>query len=167
MKNPLLLCDFYKCVHSEQYPANITRIYSPYTPRMSRLDDVNKVTYFGGQAFVKEYLIKFFNENFFNRTEEEVVSEYERVLNYTLGAGTFNSDKICKLHKLGYLPIAMYAVPEGTRTKVGVPQSVFVNTHPDFAWLTNTLETMYSCYMWHIQTSAEVGYRYRKIVQKY
>ena len=167
MYNPLLMIDFYKAVHSEQYPQDIRRIYSPYTPRMSRLSDTDKVTYFGGQAFCKEYLIKAFNEYFFNRPEEEVVEEYNRVLTYTLGPGTYNPEKVRALHKLGYLPIAMYAVPEGTRTKIGVPQSVFVNTHADFAWLTNTLETAYSCFMWHIQVSAEVGYRYRQIVQKY
>lgn len=167
MYNPLLMIDFYKAVHSEQYPGDMTLCYSPYTPRMTRLKDTDHVTYFGGQMFAKSYLINAFNEHFFNRSEDEVVAEYNRVLTYTLGPGTYNPDKVRKLHRLGYLPIAMYAVPEGTRTKIGVPQSVFVNTHPDFAWLTNTLETAYSCFMWHIQTSAEVGYRYRNIVQKY
>ena len=164
---PLLMIDFYKAVHSEQYPDNMTMCYSPYTPRMSRLKDVDAVTYFGGQMFAKEYLIKTFNQYFFNRSEEEVVAEYNRVLTYTLGPGVYNPEKIRKLHRLGYLPIAMYAVPEGTRTKIGVPQSVFVNTRREFAWLTNTLETAYSCFMWHIQVSAEVGRRYRTIVQKY
>jgi nicotinamide phosphoribosyltransferase len=165
--NPLLMIDFYKATHAEQYPEDMKLIYSPYTPRMTRLKDTDKVTYFGGQMFAKEYLINAFNELFFSRPEEEVVAEYERTLTYTLGPGSYTSDKIRNLHRLGYLPIAMYAVPEGTRTKVGVPQSVFVNTDPDFAWLTNTLETAYSCFMWHIQISAEVGYRYRQIVEKY
>lgn len=165
--NPLLIIDFYKAVHSEQYPKNITMIYSPYTPRMTRLNDTDHVIYFGGQMFAKHYLIDTFNKYFFNRPEEEVVEEYNRVLTYTLGPNSYNSEKVRKLHKLGYLPIAMFTVPEGTRTKIGVPQSVFVNTHPDFAWLTNTLETAYSSFMWHIQISAEVGYRYRQIVQKY
>lgn len=167
MYNPLLMIDFYKATHAEQYPEGMTKIYSPGTPRMSRLADVDKVVYFGGQAFCKEYLIKAFNENFFSRSEEEVVAEYDRVLTNTLGPGTYNSEKVRKLHRLGYLPIAMYAVPEGSNTAIGVPQSVFVNTHPDFAWLTNTLETAFSAYIWHIQISAEVGKRYRKIVEKY
>lgn len=167
MYNPLLMIDFYKATHAEQYPDGMTMIYSPGTPRMSRLADVDSVVYFGGQAFCKEYLIKNFNENFFNRPEEEVVAEYNRVLSHTLGPGAYNDEKIRKLHRLGYLPIAMYAVPEGTSTAIGVPQSVFVNTHPDFAWLTNTLETAFSAYIWHIQISAEVGKRYRRIVEKY
>lgn len=167
MYNPLLMIDFYKATHAEQYPEGMTMIYSPGTPRMSRLADINEVTYFGGQAFCKEYLIKAFNENFFAKSEEEVVNEYNRVLAATLGPGTYNAEKIRKLHRLGYLPIAMYAIPEGMSTKIGVPQSVFVNTDPDFAWLTNTLETAFSAYIWHIQISAEVGKRYRKIVEKY
>lgn len=167
MYNPLLMIDFYKATHAEQYPEGMTMIYSPGTPRMSRLADVTEVSYFGGQGFCKEYLIKAFNEYFFSKSEVEVVGEYNYVLSHTLGPGTYNAEKIRKLHRLGYLPIAMYAVPEGMSTAIGVPQSVFVNTHPDFAWLTNTLETAFSAYIWHIQISAEVGKRYRKIVQKY
>lgn len=165
--NPLLMIDFYKATHAEQYPDGMTMIYSPGTPRMSRLPDIDEVTYFGGQGFCKEYLINTFEFEFFSRSEEEVVAQYNRILTNTLGPGTYNDEKIRKLHRLGYLPIAMYAVPEGMSTKIGVPQSVFVNTHPDFAWLTNTLETAFSAYIWHIQISAEVGKRYRKIVQKY
>ena len=161
------MIDFYKATHAEQYPKGMTRIYSPGTCRLSRLKDIDKVTYFGGQAFAKEFLIKTFNEYFFNRSEDEVVKEYNRILTYTLGEGTYSDEKIRRLHQLGYLPIAMYTIPEGMSTKIGVPQSVFVNTHPDFAWLTNTLETAYSAFIWHIQISVEVGKRYRKIVEKY
>ena len=167
MYNPLLLVDFYKCVHSEMYPKNITKIYSPGTPRLSRLNDVKELVYFGGQGFIKEYLIKAFNENFFNRSEDEVIAEYDRILTYTLGEGTYNNSKIRALHRLGYLPIEVFTIPEGMSTAIGVPQSVFVNTHPDFAWLTNTLETCYSAFIWHIQVSAEVGRRYRKVVEKW
>jgi nicotinamide phosphoribosyltransferase len=48
-----------------------------------------------------------------------------------------------------------------------VPQIEITNTHPDFVWLVNTIETLLSCTVWHTQVSAEVGYRYRKIVDKY
>lgn len=167
MYNPLLMCDFYKCVHAEQYPEDIALIASPYIPRMSRLEDTDHVTFFGCQAFCKEFLERAFQDYFFNRPEEKVMLEYNRILNATLGAGSYDSQKIRDLHRLGYLPIEVYAVPEGTRTKIGVPQSMFVNTHKDFAWVTNALETAYQSYMWHIQVSAEVGVRYRKIVDKY
>ena len=167
MYNPLLLIDFYKACHAEQYPAGMTKIYSPGTPRLSRLKDVEEVTYIGGQAFSKEYLIKAFNDCFFSLPEEEVINQYKRIMINTLTKDESRADKIRDLHRLGYLPIALYTIPEGMATAIGVPQSCFVNTHPDFAWLTNTLETLYSCYIWHIQIAAEVGKRYRKIVDKY
>ena len=165
--NPLLLIDFYKSTHHEQYPKGLTKMVSYYTPRMSRLKDVDTITFFGLQAFIKEYLIDGFDTMFFNRSEDEVVAEYERILDYTLGKGAYESQKIRDLHRLGYLPLEISAVPEGMRTKVGVPQIEITNTHPDFVWLVNTIETMLSCTMWHTQISAEVGYRYRQIVNKW
>lgn len=62
--NPLLCLDFYKTCHAEQYPKGLTRMVSYYTPRMSRLADTDKVTMFGLQAFIKEYLIDGFNKYF-------------------------------------------------------------------------------------------------------
>ena len=167
LTNPLLMIDFYKATHSEQYPKGLTRMVSYYTPRMSRLGDVDKVTLFGLQAFIKEYLIEGFNTYFFNRPVEEVVAEYTRTLDYTMGKGSYDATKITKLHGLGYLPLQISALPEGTRSNIGVPQIEITNTHSDFVWLVNTIETLLSCTMWHTQVSAEVGYRYRKIVDKY
>lgn len=164
--NPLLMIDFYKATHHEQYPAGLTKMVSYYTPRMSRLDDTDHLVQFGAQAFVR-MLNEMFQKEFFDRTEDEVVAEYGYVLDNTLGAGAFEVQKIRDLHRLGYLPLEISAVPEGTRTKIGVPQIEITNTHPNFVWLVNTIETLMSCTMWHTQVSAEVGYRYRQIVQKY
>lgn len=165
--NPLLLIDFYKATHHEQYPVGLTKMVSYYTPRMSRLDDVDHVAFFGLQAFIKEYLIEGFQRNFFDRPLHEVVNEYNRILTYTLGPGTYEDQKIIDLHDLGYLPLEIRAVPEGKRTKIGVPQIEISNTHPNFVWLVNTIETLLSCTMWHTQVAAEMGYRYRKVVDKW
>jgi len=165
--NPLLLLDYYKTTHNEQYPQGITKIVSYYTPRMSRISDENELIMFGLQAFIKEYLIRSFNENFFGKPKDKVLVEYKRVLDNTLGKGIVNYDKIGKLHDLGYLPIEIKALDEGTRVPVKVPMFEISNTHKDFAWLVNTLETALSCSLWHTQISANVGYRYRQIVNKY
>ncbi|MCL2863880.1 MAG: nicotinate phosphoribosyltransferase [Methanimicrococcus sp.] len=165
--NPLLLLDYYKTTHNEQYPKGITKIVSYYTPRMSRISDEDKLVMFGLQAFIKEYLIRSFNENFFGRPKEEVLAEYKRVIDHTLGAGIVNYEKIEKLHDLGYLPIEIKAIDEGERVPVKVPMFEITNTHKDFAWLVNTLETAMSCSLWHTQVSANVGFRYRQIVNKY
>lgn len=165
--NPLLLIDFYKATHAEQYPKDIKRLVSYYTPRMSRLQDTDKVTFFGLQYFIQEYLVKGFNENFFSRPKEEVMNEYRRIIDHTLGKDSAGYDKIAALYDLGYLPLQIAAVPEGTRTKIGVPQLMITNTHPDFAWLVNTIESAISATLWHAQVSAEVGVRYWNIVKPY
>ena len=165
--NPLLLLDYYKTTHDKQYPKGITKIVSYYTPRMSRISDENELVMFGLQAFIKEYLIRSFNQHFFGRSKEEVLAEYKRVIDNTLGKNIVNYDKIEKLHDLGYLPIEIKAIEEGTRVPIKVPMLEITNTHPDFAWLVNTLETALSCTLWHTQISANVGYRYRQIVNTY
>lgn len=165
--NPLLMIDFYKACHHSQYPKGLTKMVSYYTPRMSRLDDVDKVAMVGLQIFLTN-LKETFDTQFFSRPKEEVLNEYALVMDITLGEGAYGgTERIGKLHDLGYIPLLFSAVPEGTRTAIGVPQIEITNTHPDFVWLVNTIETLLSCSMWHTQVSAEVGYRYRQIVDKY
>lgn len=122
--SPLLCLDFYKTAHAEQYPAALTKMVSYYTPRMTRLADTKKVTMFGLQAFIQEYLIEAFNTHFFDRSLDEVLAEYKRVLNNTIGTDGVGVERLTALHKLGYLPLEIRAVPEGTRTSIHVPQMV-------------------------------------------
>ena len=71
--SPILLKDGYKVGHKFQYPAGTTLVYSNLTPRKSRSADVDEIVFFGLQYFVKEYLIRQFDEEFFERPKEEVV----------------------------------------------------------------------------------------------
>lgn len=163
---PLLLLDYYKTTHQAQYPKGITKLVSYLTPRMSRVH-FDKIVQFGVQYFVKEYLIDYFNKNFFNKDKGEVLAEYDRILGATIGKGTYNLYNIAALHDLGYLPIQIRAIPEGTIVPMKVPVIEIMNTHPDFAWLVNTIETLMSCTLWHGMVSANVGYMYRQIANKY
>ena len=165
--NPMLLCDFYKTVHSDMINPKMTKSMSYYTPRMSRVNRWDKVVMFGVQMFCKTWLIDYFNDNFFGLEEEEVVREYTRVLDATLGKGIYGTEKIRKLHRLGYLPIEIIALPEGTMVPVHVPMFGITNTHDDFAWLPQALESLISAEMWYPQITATVGKTYRDIVNKY
>lgn len=165
--NPLLLLDFYKTTHCEQYPKGITRVVSYFTPRMSRLDGQDHLIMFGLQGYIKTYLMRSFEENFFDRPLTEVIEEYKRIIDNTLGENIVDYNKIKELHRLGYLPIQIKALDEGTRVPIKVPMFEITNTHPDFAWLVNTLETALSCSLWHPMISANVGDMYRQIVNEY
>lgn len=165
--NPMLLIDFYKAVHAEMLPEGITKSVSYYTPRMSRVKRWDKVVMFGLQGFIKTYLIDYFNEEFFKRPFADVMFEYKRIMDASLGEDTYNIGKIINLHKLGYLPIEIVALPEGTRVPIHCPMFGITNTHPDFAWLPQALESLISAETWHPQLAATVGYTYREIVNHY
>ena len=165
--NPMLLIDYYKAVHAEMLPQKMTKSVSYFTPRMSRIDRWDKVVMFGLQGLIKTYLIDYFNKEFFERPFEEVIAEYKRVLDHTLGQKVYGIEKIEKLHRLGYLPIEIVALPEGTRVPVHVPMFGITNTHPDFAWLPQALESLISAESWHPMLAATVGFTYREIVNRY
>lgn len=162
-----LLCDFYKVSHKDQYPQGTEVIYSTWTPRTSRIKGVNHAVAFGIQAFVKEYLIKYFNDNFFNRPLEEVIDEYKRVIKFTLGKEEVGTTHIEELHRLGYLPIKIKAVKEGTLVPIKTPMMTMENTEPKFFWLTNYLETLMSTMLWQPSTSATTALEYRKILERF
>lgn len=145
----------------------MTKSVSYFTPRSSRIDRWNGVVNFGLQAFCKTWLIDYFNENFFNKTEEEVVAEYARVMDNTLGKGLCDYEKIKKLHRLGYLPIEVVSLPEGVIVPIHCPIFGITNTHPDFAWLGQALESLISAEMWYPMVCATVGHTYREIVDKW
>lgn len=163
---PMLMTDYYKTCHMTQFSPKITKLVSYLTPRMSRVHD-DKLVFFGLQSFIKTYLIDCFNNEFFNIPEDEVCAEYERVLKHTLGEGAYSVDKIRVLHKLGYLPIEIKALPEGTRTPMHVPMLEISSTHSEFPWVGQFLESLLSAYIWHPMVAANVGYWYRDIVNKY
>lgn len=174
--NPLLLTDFYKIHHTKMYPEGMTKLYSNFTPRKSRIPGVDKVVVFGIQHFIKEYLIKKFNKSFFHLTMRERVKDpnnYEWIsckqkeINEYKRHCNVNTDHIEALWDLGYLPIEIKALDEGTLCPIGVPCMTITNTHPDFGWLVNYLETLLSCCLWQSITSATIAYEYKKILTKY
>lgn len=163
-----LLCDFYKTSHKAVYPKGTEIIYSTFTPRSNKYFPIaNEVVVFGIQGFVKKYLVDYFNENFFKRLKNEVVNEYNRIIKFTLGEQYVDSGHIEKLHDLGYLPIKLKALKEGTLAPIKVPVMTIENTHSDFFWLTNYLETLISTEIWQPMTSATISHQYRKLFDEY
>ena len=173
--NPLLYVDSYKIHHTKMYPEGMTKLYSNFTPRKSRISGIESVVTFGLQHFIKEYLIKKFNDDFFQLDlkntykanlwsfdiiRKKIINEYKRHCNV-------DTKHIEDLWDLGYLPIEIKALDEGTLCPIGVPMLTITNTHPDFGWLVNYLETLISCMLWQPITSATIAYEYKKILNKY
>lgn len=163
---PILLKDGYKVGHIFQYPKDTTLVYSNLTPRSSRVPGVDKVVAFGFQYFVLEYLVRQFDQMFFGQPIGQVMAEYKRRIDNYLGPGlTF--DHIASLHKLGYLPLHIKAVPEGQLVPLRMPVLTIRNTKPEFFWLTNMLETLLSNSLWQAMTSATTAFNYRKVFEDF
>lgn len=159
-----LLCDFYKIAHRPMYPKNTTLVYSTWTPRASRVPGINGVVVAGNQAFIKEWLMDYFRENFFSRPKADIVAEYARVIKYTLGDPHPDTSHIEELHDLGYLPLLIKALPEGTVVPIRTPVLTIQNTVDKFFWLTNYVESLASCELWPFYTSATTAHEYRKLL---
>ncbi|MCC6370382.1 MAG: nicotinate phosphoribosyltransferase [Bacteroidia bacterium] len=165
--NPLMLIDFYKADHRRQYPEGTEMVYSNFTPRKSRLAENDKLVFFGLQYFVKEYLIKQWNEGFFNLPKEKVLADYKRRMDNALGKDSIPIEHISDLHDLGYLPLVVKGLPEGTIVNPKIPVVTVYNTQPRFFWLTNYLESLMSAILWKPSTSATTAFQYRKTFNEY
>lgn len=166
--NPETQIDGYKVDHRRQYPEGTETIVSNFTARGTRREDKNvKIVFFGLQYFIKKYLIKGWNENFFALPVEEVVTRFKRRINNYLGPNQVGDQHIRDLHALGYLPIQILALPEGTAHKLRVPSLVIFNTVDEFFWLTNYLETILSTTIWGPCTTATTAHQYKKLLKKY
>lgn len=163
-----LLADFYKLSHRKQYPKGTTKVYSTLTPRSNKYAPYSdEIVWFGLQYFIKEYLIDRFNKDFFSKPKDEVISEYSRLVEFSLGKQYTETKHIEELHDLGYLPIKISTLPEGSLVPMRVPVMTIENTHDDFFWLTNFLETILSTSIWLPTTSATLAYSYRKVLNDY
>lgn len=167
MISAILMHDAYKADHRRQYPEGTTKVYSNLTPRISRIKGIDSVVVFGIQYFVKDYLGRRFNESFFKKPKEEIVAKYKRRMDNALGLDAIDTKHIEALHDLGYLPIHLKALPEGSICPLRIPMLTITNTDDNFAWLPNFLETILSNVLWHPTTSATIAYEYRKLLTKY
>lgn len=163
----MLLCDFYKISHRAQYPKGTERVYSTWTPRISRIPEIEEIVVFGLQAFIKKYLIEYFNEHFFQRPKDEVVAEYSRIIKHTLGVKEPETQHIERLHDLGHLPLIINGLPEGTVVPLRTPVMTIENTAHEFFWLTNYVESLASCELWKASTSATIAHAFRTMLDAY
>lgn len=165
--------DSYKLSHKGFMNEGTTAIYSNFTPRTGKHFPVlkdrwdNKVVVFGVQSFIKEVLIDEWNTNFFRKPKDQVIGEYKRLFDFYLGKDVVPTSHFEQLHDFGYLPLSINCLPEGSLCPIGVPILTVYNTHPDFAWLTNYIETVMSCELWKPMTVATIIREYRRLVNDF
>ena len=157
--NPLLRTDSYKISHVMMFPEGTEKVYSNFTSRGSRVEGVNHTVHFGLQAYLRNLTDSF--DDFFAAPKEDVLKNYRDVTSTFVAPG-FTYDHIEALHDLGYLPLRFSGAPEGHLIPIKVPSVTIENTHPDFAWLTNYIESDLSAAIWHPSTSATLAWTVRR-----
>lgn len=162
--------DFYKTGHHRMLPAGTEYIYSNLTPRSPRLahalpDSDHRMVFFGLQRFIKECLIEQWNQTFFRQPEQEVLAQLRRRIDGAIGPGAADVEGFRALHRLGYLPLLIKALPEGARVPMQVPSLTIINTDPRFPWLTNYLESVLLAELWKPCVNASTAFEFRRLLQ--
>ena len=171
-ESPIVFADFYKVSHISMYDKRSEIVQDNMTPRNAKYfihfaDNDHRVMMAGLQGFIKWFLIDMFNENFFKKSKEEAIAQYKEICDLSIGPDMVETWGFEKLHDLGYLPLEIRSLPEGTLSPVQVPLFTIQNTHPDFYWLPNFLESVISSETWKTITTATTFWQYRKLSEKW
>lgn len=163
----MLMADTYKNTNPDAMPEGLIKLTSYITPRKSMFKNIDKVVFFGLQGFIQEFLIDLVNETFFKRDKEEVLAEYKSYLDTQIGEQSYDLSRIAALHDIGYLPIKMKALPEGSLVNMGVPCIELTNTHPDFAWVVQWIECIAQSELFGTCNWATMAHEYRKLANDF
>ncbi|MBO1087159.1 nicotinate phosphoribosyltransferase [Enterococcus mundtii] len=163
-----LATDCYKFSHKSLYPQGTEEVYSNMTPRRnSYFPWSDKYVSVGSEMFVGRFLIDYWNKNFFELAKEEVVSDFELMLNAGGLQDTITKEDIADLHDLGYLPIELKALPEGLSVPVGIPMITVKNTDAKYFWLVNFIETALLSEIYPVMNAATIAREYKKAAIKW
>ena len=171
-ESPIAFADFYKPSHISMYDRRSEIVQDNMTPRNAKhfihfADNDQRVMMAGLQGFIKWFLIDLFNENFFKMKKKAAIAQYKEICDLSIGPDMVETWGFEKLHDLGYLPLEIRSIPEGTLSPVQVPLFTIQNTHPDFYWLPNFLESVISAETWKTITTATTFWQYRKLSEAY
>jgi nicotinamide phosphoribosyltransferase len=155
--NLLLLSDVYKMGHMEQYVPNCNKVYSYLQARSDKT--FKESVFFGLQYYLKEYLSK--------PITHDHVNEFIHTRNAILGSTSPEiENKMRRLADIGYFPLEIKAIPEGSVIPVKNVLMTMTNTHPEFYWTVGFVESLL-LKIWYPISVATTSYHYRKIVNQY
>ncbi len=152
-KNIILNTDSYKVSMFKQYPAGTTGVYSYIESRGGRYD---RTVFFGLQAFIKEYLLEPITQSDIDIADEILTAHGEP---FNREGWQYILDK-----HMGYLPVVIRAVPEGSVVPVKNVLATIENTDPECFWLTTWLETALLRAVWYPTTVATQSHKIRQVI---
>lgn len=165
-----LLCDAYKTGHINQQPLGTDSFFENLTARSHTYFntplDFDGSVFMGLQRLVLRWLVGSFN-NFFKTPFNQVEAEYLEYMDGVLGKGVVKSAHLKALHELGYIPLEIRAVPEGSLVPIRVPFLTIENTVDGFGWLTGYFEDLWSNELWKPCVLATKALHFRRVLEQY
>lgn len=158
MENIFLATDVYKMGHMEQYPKGTTKVYSYLTTRSGKVMDA--VMFYGLQYYIKKYLTVV--------PTQAMVDEFLEYRKNILGveASADIKVKLNGLVQLGYIPLEIKAVEEGTVLPVKNVLMTITNTHPDYYWVVGFFESLL-LKVWNTSTVASFDKKLKNLCAKF
>lgn len=160
---PTLQKDGYKEFHVKSWHPDVSESYINFTSRNGRhsnIPDNEEVVFVGFQYFMLDYLVDEW-KSFFETSKANAVRNHKRIMEAMLDH-TVNVKYLENLHDLGYLPLHIKALEEGTLVPYQVAPVTIRSTLKGFQWLPSMIESVLSNENWPIQTSATTSLAYLK-----
>lgn len=155
--NTLLRTDVYKMGHMEQYHPETTEVYSYFCSRSDKNYRAN--IFFGLQYYLLQYICQ--------PITHADAAEWLKAREYILGKNSaLVTQRITALAELGYWPIEIKALPEGTMVPVKNALFTIRTTHPDFFWAGGFLESLL-LKVWYPSLVPTTVHEYRKLVDDF
>ena len=165
-KLAILYSDTYKQCHPRMYPKGLTKLVSYWTPRRSMFGEDDTMIFFGLQGFLEGFLHEEFLNFFYYVSHQDLEEIFTKVLVHH-GIEPTEFERVADLHRLGYLPIQIRAIPEGTAVPMGVPCIEITNTHKDFAWVVQWIECILQTELWKPCCHATMARKFKNLANKY
>jgi len=155
--NPMLCSDVYKFGHLQQYQPGTTKVYSYLLARSDK--KMPTTLFYGLQYYLKMLTVK---------PTREMVDEFMEYRQEILGVPTPPDikEKMDALVKLGYFPLKIKAVKEGTTIPVRNVLMTIENTVPGFHWVVGFFESLL-LKVWNTCTVASYSKKLQELCKKF
>lgn len=161
--------DGYKLGHPPMYTDGTNLVYANSTPRSDRIHRIKATRYYdgkllwvGGQGALMEIVESW--DKFFSTPKHSAIARFKNLCDNYLGPNVVNTERLEKLHDLGYLPLEIKTLDEGTKVPMGIPVLTIKNTVDHAFWLVNFLETVISDLTWKTATNATIAAEYKAML---
>lgn len=152
-ENILLMTDVYKLGHMRLYPKGTTKVYSYLCARSTKKEA--EALFFGLQPY-----LKLLEKGVTQEDAEEFMAYYTDILGATPPADV--GEKIQSLVNLGYIPLEIKAVPEGTLIGNKNVLATVTNSVEGFHWVVGFFESLL-LKVWNTTSVATLSHKFKRL----